>query len=227
MPINKDRQRRIRNMLHRSLPNPDTPEFQLWERNQRLSPLLRLPPELRNRIYELVLDVGQIHVCFKRWEHKARIRNGQRCYETSEGGFYCRILDRDQNPWRDPRSKKKPSPDKPDGPRGMTLLSPVCRQLHHETALLPFRLNAWSFDSLHTMDRYLLKEKRLPLPQRRALRLLYTQTVLPTPVEKYLGGLEVVVLESGLTMVKQVADPGPEHGSRRLVSWDLHQTRWK
>ncbi|KAL1839887.1 hypothetical protein VTJ49DRAFT_1022 [Mycothermus thermophilus] len=226
MPMNKDRQRRIRNMLHRSLPKEDTPEFELWECNQRLSPLLRLPPELRNRIYELVLDVGQIHVCFKRWEHKARIRNGQRYYETSEGGFFCRILERDQNPWRELKSRKPPSDGSP-APRGMTLLSPVCRQLYHETALLPFRLNAWSFDSLHTMDRYIMKEKRLPLPQRRAIRLLYTQTVLPTPVEKYLGGLEVIVLESGLTMVKQVVESGPEHGYRRVVSWDLHHTKWK
>jgi hypothetical protein len=202
-----------------------------WERNQRLSPLLRLPPELRNRIYELVLDVGQIHVCFKRWEHKARVRNGQRYYETSEGGFYCRILDRDQNPWRDrdprPRKQHQQPSDRSGPPRGMTLLSPVCRQLYHETALLPFRLNAWSFDSLHTMDRYIMKEKRLPLAQRRAMRLLYSQTVLPTPVEKYLGGLEVIVLESGLTMVKRVVEPSPENGYRRTISWDLRHKEWK
>ncbi|AEO58260.1 hypothetical protein MYCTH_2305461 [Thermothelomyces thermophilus ATCC 42464] len=177
MQLNKERQRKVRNALHRSLPREDTPEHALWTRNQQLSPLLRLPPELRNRIFELVLNVGQINVCFKRWEHRLRIKPGNpghRYYETIEGGFYCRILERNQNPWKAHR-------DGPPPRRGMTLLSPVCRQLYHETALLPFRLNAWSFESLRVLDRFVMKEKRLPRPQRRAIRLLYTQTVLPRP----------------------------------------------
>lgn len=205
----------------------DKPFADRWGRNQQLSPLLRLPPELRNRIYELVLDVGQVHVCFKKWEHKARMRNGQRYYETTEGGFWCRILDKDENPWREPKAKPTDKPTKPTPPRGMTLLSPVCRQLYHETALLPFRLNAWSFESLHIMDRYVMKEKRLPLSHRRAIRLLYAQTVLPAPVEKYLGGLEVIVLETGLTMVKHVVESGPEHGYRQTTAWDIYQKKWK
>jgi hypothetical protein len=158
-------------------------------------------------------------VCFKKWEHRAQTKNGHRCYETVEGGFWCRILDKDQNPWRDPKSKNPPR-------HGMTLLSPVCRQLYHETALLPFRLNAWSFESMHVMDRYVMKEKRLPLSHRRAIRLLYAQMVLPTPVEKYFGGLEVVVLGTGLTMVKRVEDD-VEHGQRKRVTWDLYHKKWK
>lgn len=188
-------------------------------------------------------------MCFKRWEHKARTRtNGQRYYPaTAEGGFWCRILDRDQNPWREskpttaaaaaaatittttttittsaPRARHRPPT------RGMTLLSPVCRQLYHETVLLPFRLNAWSFESLHVMDRYVIKEKRLPLPHRRAIRLLYTQTVLPTAVEKYFGGLEVVVLDTGLTMVKRVVEPpGADQDRRQTVAWDVYSRKWK
>lgn len=108
----------------------------------------------------------------------------------------------------------------------MTLLSPVCRQLYHETVLLPFRLNAWSFESLRILDRFIMKEKRLPLPQRRAIRLLYTQTVLPTPVEKYFGALEMIVLESGLTMVRRIEDD-PEHGNRKVIGWDLSYTKLK
>ncbi|KAL2137799.1 hypothetical protein VTI28DRAFT_8193 [Corynascus sepedonium] len=225
MQLNRERQRKIRNTLHRSLPREDTPELALWTRNQQLSPLLRLPPELRNRIFELVLDVGQINVCFKRWEHRLRTKPGtagHRYYETIEGGFCCRILERDQNPWKD--SKAQPT-DRPPR-RGMTLLSPVCRQLYHETVLLPFRLNAWSFESLRILDRFIMKEKRLPLPQRRAIRLLYTQTVLPTPVEKYFGALEMIVLESGLTMVRRIEDD-PEHGNRKVIGWDLSYTKLK
>ncbi len=190
------------------------------DRNQQFSPLLRLPPELRNRIYELVLDVGQINVCFKKWEHKLRTRNGQRYYETTVGGFWCRILDKDQNPWREPKAAPPPR-------RGLKLLSPVCRQLYHETALLPFRLNAWSFESLHVMDRFVMKEKRLSLPHRRAIRMLYAQTVLPTAVEKYFGGLEVVVLETGLTMVRRVSENNPERGRTKTAAWDVYHRKWK
>ncbi|KAK4142559.1 uncharacterized protein C8A04DRAFT_29836 [Dichotomopilus funicola] len=239
MQLNKERQRKIRNMLHKSLPQENSRELALLERNQQLSPLLRLPPELRNRIFELILDVGQINVCYKRWEHRSRTtKTGQRSHETVNGGFYCRILDKHQNPWRHPRDGVRPSPSSipttasslpsPRPRRGMTLLSPVCRQLYHETALLPFRLNAWSFDSSHTMDRYILKEKRLPLAQRRAIRLLYAQTVLTSPVEKYFGGLEVIVLGTGLTMIRRVEEEGdPERGYRKVVAWDLSHTKWK
>ena len=191
------------------------------DRNQQLSPLLRLPPELRNRIYELVLDVGQINVCFKKWEHKARMRNGQRYYETIVGGFWCRILPKDQNPWGSGPKVTGPPPR-----RGLKLLSPVCRQLYHETALLPFRLNAWSFESLHVMDRFVMKEKRLALPHRRAIRMLYTPTVLPTAVEKYFGGLEVIVLQTGLTMVKQPQDHSSEDGRRQTVAWAVYHRKW-
>ncbi|KAK3306389.1 uncharacterized protein B0T15DRAFT_509776 [Chaetomium strumarium] len=222
MQLNRERQRKIRNMLHKSFPKEGTPEREMWERNQQSSPLLRLPPELRNRIYELVLDVGQINVRFKKWELRQRTRrNGQRYYETIEGGFWCLVLDRDQNPWRSLRSTY------PAAPRGMTLLSPVCRQLYHETVLLPFRLNAWSFESAHVMDRYVMKEKRLPKPHRRAIRLLYAQAVLPAAVEKYFGGLEEVVLETGLAMVKRLVETGPEDDRRHIVAWDVCSREWK
>ncbi|KAH6631358.1 hypothetical protein F5144DRAFT_489770 [Chaetomium tenue] len=191
MQINKERQRKIRNTLHRSLPQKNTPEFALWTRNQQLSPLLRLPPELRNQIFELVLAVGQINVCFKKWRRRLQIKNGHRYYETTEGGFYCRILGEAQDPW----VGLKDDTTEPSACRGMTLLSPVCRQLYHETVLLPFRLNAWSFQSMHVLDRFAIKEKRLPRSQRRAIRLLYVQTPLPKSATKYFVGLKVIVLE--------------------------------
>jgi hypothetical protein len=109
----------------------------------------------------------------------------------------------------------------------MTLLSPVCRQLYHETALLPFRLNAWSFESAHVMDRYVMKEKKLPRPHRRAIRLLYSPVVLPAAVENYFGGLQMIVLGSGVTMVKRVFEPGPDSGHRATVGWDVHCGKWK
>lgn len=216
MQLNKERQKKIRLKLYKSLPADGSSEAELWQRNERLSLLLRLPPELRNRIYELVLYVGQIKVCYKKWEHRRRLHT-----ETVEGGWYCRLLHKEQNPW-DLWPLEHPQP-----PRGMTLLSPVCRQLHHETALLPFSLNAWSFESQQVMDRFVVKEKRLPMPHRRAIRLLYSQAVLTTAVEKYFGGLEVILLENNTRMTKHVIDVDPDHAGCRRIAWDITHPWWK
>ncbi|KAK4160311.1 hypothetical protein QBC43DRAFT_114109 [Cladorrhinum sp. PSN259] len=220
MQLNKERQRRIRQDLHKSLPSEGTPELEIWHRNQQQSPLLRLPPELRNRIYDLVLRVGQINVCYKKWEHKKRFRKGVPYYETREGGFWCRILRREQNPWPGNAFRVEP-------PHGLTLLSPVCRQLYHETALLPYTVNTWSFESRYVMDRYVVKEKRLPLSHRRAIKILYSQGVLTAALEKYFGGLEVVLLEGGVKMTKHIIDADPEHAGRRMITWDISNTWWK
>jgi hypothetical protein len=59
------------------------------------------------------------------------------------------------------------------GGSGVTLLAPVSRQLYRETALLPFELNAWCFESAAVLERYVLRERRLAPEQRRALRTLY------------------------------------------------------
>lgn len=79
----------------------------------------------------------------------------------------------------------------------MTLLSPVCRQLYHETALIPYATGTWSFASRGLMERYILLERRLPVLQRRALRRLVMRGIqgngtLSRKMRLYLGGLEVV-----------------------------------
>ncbi|KAK0621873.1 hypothetical protein B0T17DRAFT_535294, partial [Bombardia bombarda] len=242
MQPNKERQRKIRNELHRSFPKAGSPELELWEQNQTSSPLLKLPAELRNKIYNLVLSVGQINVCHKRWAHRAHTRPGttQRYYETIEGGFWCRILPAEVDPWRPSQTAILPPrashssrlaidhyPPVEPPPRGMTLLSPVCRQLYHETALLPYALNAWSFESTWVMDRYVMKEKRLPMPQRRAIRILYSQQVLTAAVEKFFGGLEVILLSGGTKMTKHVIESDPESAGRRTVMWEVEPYRWK
>lgn len=242
----KRRWRSVRYKLHRCLPEEDTAEFELYvlpssggpltstllmdasllrryQRNKRLSPLLRLPPELRNRIWELVLTVGQINVCFKNQTHTSHTFHGP-SVEIIERGFYCRILRRSQNPWRPQNAKKH----NPDPPRGMTLLSPVCRQLYHETVLLPYTLNAWSFESRRVMERYILKEKRLPLPQRRAIHTLYCQALPPRHVEMCFGGLQLIVLQSGFAMAKRVVEKDAEEGGGTKAVWHVsHCQKWK
>ncbi|KAK4644212.1 hypothetical protein QC761_302820 [Podospora bellae-mahoneyi] len=237
MQLTKSRQRKLQNKLHRSLPIEGSRESELWVQNTN-SPLLRLPPELRNRIYELVLSVGQIQVIFKRYQFRA-ISNGANSnnthrplYDVVPGGFGCMVFGREENPW--PTAHLKPVGPGQRIPaayqnwkRGMTLLSPVCRQLYHETVLLPYRLNAWSFHTIAVMDRFLIKERRLPKSHMGAIRVLYSQCVLTAAVEKKLNGLEMVLLDSGWRMVKRVVEVDKDHGDKRAVYWDIEKGWWK
>lgn len=74
---------------------------------------------------------------------------------------------------------------------GVTLLSGVCRQLYHETAVLPFKLNVLSFVGPRLVERY-LKERRMSLRQRRAVRTLFAREKASASVEKSFGGLKVI-----------------------------------
>lgn len=108
--------------------------------------------------------------------------------EIVAGGFYCRRFDIGQNPWVDTRNSVTKVEE-----RGMTLLAPVCRQLYRETSLLPFQLNAWCFESVPVMERYIVRERRLPREQRRALRTLYINTSSTKAIHKCFSKLEVLV----------------------------------
>ncbi|TLS25047.1 hypothetical protein PpBr36_07295 [Pyricularia pennisetigena] len=166
------------------------------------SPLLRLPAELRLRIYELLLDVGQISIDYRVWTPHTKARPG----------FYCRTLASDADPWASPPAHHRevvcwdPALRGHDasGGRGagkvaktgatsggVTLLSGVCRQLYHETATLPFQLNTWSFHSPRLMNRY-LKERRMTLKQRRAVKILIVKEKPSKAVENMFGCLQVV-----------------------------------
>ncbi len=72
-----------------------------------------------------------------------------------------------------------------------------------------------------------MKEKRLPLPQRRAIRVLYAQHVLTAAAEKSFGNLEVVLLQGGVRMTKRVIEADPENGGRRTVLWEVGHRWWK
>jgi hypothetical protein len=84
-------------------------------RNRQQSPLLRLPPEIRNRIYGLVLGGKQIQVCDAKncaSRHRCRSRKQKNRYDT-----YFHLRRRD-----------------------LALLV-SCHQIHEETKLLPFNHN--------------------------------------------------------------------------------------
>ncbi|GKT90161.1 hypothetical protein Ct61P_08011 [Colletotrichum tofieldiae] len=114
--------------------------------NRARSPLLRLPPEIRNKIYRLLLAARRIHVR----------------HDPKTSSFHCVALRPTANPWTYKRHHILS--------RGLTLLVRVCRQLYHETELLPYRECVWSWQTPGLMERYLLTERRMGVAQRRAVR---------------------------------------------------------
>ncbi|KZL63257.1 wd domain-containing protein [Colletotrichum incanum] len=120
--------------------------FTEWDLNRARSPLLRLPPEIRNKIYRLLLAARRIHV------H----------HDPKTSSFHCVALRPTANPWTYKKHHLLSC--------GLTLLVRVCRQLYHETELLPYRECVWSWQTPGLMERYLLTERRMGVAQRRAVR---------------------------------------------------------
>ncbi|OWY42208.1 hypothetical protein AALT_g11440 [Alternaria alternata] len=115
-------------MLHQARRKDATSKQRLRDRAQREeitkrtaieSPLLRLPPEIRNGIYAYVFGN-------KRYRLWPKIR---------PGGSPV-VVKPDQTEYRHPN------------------LPLVCRQLYHETRLLPYKLGTFSFDQwpYHSLD---------------------------------------------------------------------------
>lgn len=145
------------------------------------------------------------------WQHKRRIKNGQAYTETIRGGFQYEVLEKKQDPWeldskqklRDSAAMPPAAPVRTGTGMGITLLSGVCRQLYHETSLLPQQMNAWSFENLHVMERYILRENKMPLLQRRAVQTLYCKEKLPKALEKKFGGLKAIIWKDGKKLRRQ------------------------
>ncbi|KAF2732724.1 hypothetical protein EJ04DRAFT_565716 [Polyplosphaeria fusca] len=141
-------------------------QAKLWALNATESPLLRLPAELRLAIYELVLGGPNTILITHNTEGKYTSRvwgpsNPFRLEISRPGGYGPAYI------------------DVSDVQKGFTLLNGVCRQLYHETAVLPYQLNIWmkSRPFIHSpaygmLEAYTMAEKRLPLPQRRAINVL-------------------------------------------------------
>ena len=112
-------------------------------RNYSTSPFLRLPPEVRVRIYGLVLGGKQLWITHSRsrieWKEPAkhvRLRGTQprakRQYFHQWGFFYHIMAD----PFHSANSI--------NGALNLGLLH-VCRHIYMETALLPYTLNTFTF----------------------------------------------------------------------------------
>lgn len=181
--------------------------------NKLTSPLLRLPYELRLQVYQLLLGDRQIHIRFVPWQLKrGQPRRSKADLESVKGHFRYEVLPYKQNPWT-PEAEKlwEAACKSPNATEArLTLLSGVCRQLYHETALLPQGLNTWSFESIHMMERYILRESRMALQQRRAIEILYCKDRLPRDLRNKFKGLKVIVWKDNDNLRWQELDVFPE-----------------
>lgn len=145
-------------------------------------------------IYELVLGGNTIKVHYTPWKWKRRKVPGENrtaWTDVVKAGFGCTVGPSKAHPYHHTWEH-----------RGFTLLNAVCRQLYKETATLPYKLNIFAFPDEYTLKRYTLIEKRLPLPQRRAMRKLYIRSGLPTKtLQDFLGGIEYVLVGIGSRVV--------------------------
>lgn len=109
------------------------------KRNFATSPLLRLPPEIRNRIYSLALGPHRIVVRYIPHEHYYKTIKKQRYPMHYGGGLYNRCASRDFLK---------------EGSRSLRLgLLRSCRQIYGEVALLPYSLNKFAFGNDWEMKR--------------------------------------------------------------------------
>jgi hypothetical protein len=142
--------------------------FSRWNLNQTKSPLLRLPAEIRNRIYELVLGSKTIVIDFKP-------------YHVNNSGVVERTFNYTPTTYR---GHVNPFPARSISKSlftttKLTLMNSVCRQLYHETEILPFKLNCWAFEKYLTMMNFLFVDKQLMRKQRAAIKELLVTDQLP------------------------------------------------
>lgn len=164
---------------------------------------------------------------FVAWQYTGRVKRSKGDRETIKGHFRYEVLPKKQDPWApgvEQLWEANTSSLDLTGAR-LTLLSGVCRQLYHETALLPQKLNTWSFETMHLMERYFLKENKMPLQQRRALQTLYCRDRMPKDLHKKLKWLKVIIWKDGDNLRWQDLDIFPE------ITWkdrqELIERSWR
>ncbi|KAH5516048.1 hypothetical protein HBI31_006450 [Parastagonospora nodorum] len=164
-------------------------EAQLWTDNQRNSPLLRLPGEIRNRIYEHVLGGNTIRIRYETYRPNNKDDALSRVVPVFK--YHCTVFHKRVDPY-----KLKQLPDV-ETSTGFPLLNDVCRQLYLETGPLPFKLNTIAFEKYNTVFNFLVHEQRLTRQQRQALTKIIIWDELPgANVLTYLPNLEKVFLGS-------------------------------
>ncbi|KAI9648184.1 hypothetical protein NHQ30_002816 [Ciborinia camelliae] len=144
--------------------------------NQKRSPFLRLPPEIRAQIYDLLLPPHQyILVNYRHHEHRWRQQNHIRYKQYTKGGIFYQ--------------KKLP----------VTRLWLVSRQLYHDTRY--FANSGWSLNTFGFKNRWVPAEfvRSLSLQQRHAIKNVcfadsYSARKILRTTRRTLSGLERIVI---------------------------------
>ncbi|OCL14808.1 hypothetical protein AOQ84DRAFT_230289 [Glonium stellatum] len=164
------------------LRKPNAASKAILERNSNQSPLLRLPAEVRNQIYEYALSRELVHVDVQGKESSrevchwlcSAVISEQEAYDQSQ--VPLEIHHDDQIPLYSTRHERCVKPTSRRGSLGrrqkvlhMELLR-SCKQVYQETALLPYTHNTFSFSSPDALTCFI---STLIPDQRCALRAFH------------------------------------------------------
>ncbi len=167
--------------------------------NKNSSPFLRLPCDIKIKIYTLVLGNRHLRIDYQPHVHRWRQKNYERFKEHIPGGLYdsvaeplisqsigsCKERDHHYN-----------RPHRRSGNRVVQAFSinRTCRQIYDDTKLLYYELNTFSFDNDWAMKKWM---KTLAPVQKRAIRYLVLPQKLDLAkyISKDLSGLRTVYIE--------------------------------
>ncbi|KAI8941530.1 hypothetical protein NX059_002746 [Plenodomus lindquistii] len=102
----------------------------------------------------------------------------------------------------------------------ITTLTLVCKQMHAETAILPFQTWIWAFESTYTLDRWVTMHRgRMRHENKRSVRTV----AVPTPgvlgsTERMLGELGTVLLVGKFKADVDEEESGGEEEKTRILT---------
>lgn len=152
-----------------------------WLTNQSNSPFLRLPAEIRNKIYEDALGGNTILIGYETFKSSSfRV--------VPVFKYHCTVYNRKTDPFIERHSPRVTVST------SFTMLNNVCRQLYLETNILASKLNLLAFTTHNVMFNFLLMEQRFSLPQCLAIKELALYNDPGPAILEYLPNLEQVWL---------------------------------
>lgn len=138
------------------------------------SPLLKLPSEVRNRIYEHVFGIGILHVGSSSQYHftdRGAFPKSICCADESEADAARYIRESEDLSSEDLfTTRHYKCHHHADGSgfwKGLNILT-VCRQIHREAALLPYKLNTFYFNNIFWI--FSVFQRKLAGEQRKEIR---------------------------------------------------------
>lgn len=172
-------------------------------------PLLSLPPELRSQIYEYIIGSRVVHVRM----------NWVGIFSPTGFSYSCF---NDIQPLLESSARDLLGKAVPFG-TDVTTLTRVCRQMHQDTSVLPFKLWVWTFEDAFTLDQFVTAKGLgvIPLRQKEAIRRVAVAPPGPhRSHEKVLQSMQEVLLISftqpAIAHQTEGSSPMPRRGMFRL-----------